>query len=133
LQGLCASASTPTRRGHRQVADAGYWLFQQIDELAAQGMTVLIPPDSSKRKTARPGWDGGRYRFMREVLAGPGREHYQKWRKTIEPVFAQIKFNRKIDRFQRRGRSAARSKSRLAAAIRNLFKLHRHQLAVCGV
>jgi hypothetical protein len=26
----------------------------------------------------------------------------------IEPVFANTKFNRRIDRFQRRGRSAAR-------------------------
>ncbi|MFM9458785.1 hypothetical protein, partial [Streptomyces europaeiscabiei] len=49
------------------VADAGYWHFQQMDELAAQGITVLIPPDSSKRTSARPGWDGGRYAFMRAV------------------------------------------------------------------
>jgi hypothetical protein len=127
-----------TNAGVRQqpgvvVADAGYWHFQQMDELAAQGIVVLIPPDSSKRETARPGWDGGRYSFMRHVLAGPGREHYQKRRKTVEPVFAQIKFNRKIDRFLRRGRSAVRSEWRLAAATHNLLKLHSHQLAVCGV
>jgi hypothetical protein len=28
---------------------------------------------------------------------------------TVEPVFGQLKFNRRFDRFQRRGRSAARS------------------------
>jgi transposase len=115
------------------VADAGYWHFQQMDDLAAQGITVLIAPDSTKRQGARPGWDGGRYSFMRQVLAGPGREHYRKRHKTIEPVFGQIKFNRKIDRFLRRGRSAARSEWRLAAATHNLLKLHSHQLAVCGV
>jgi hypothetical protein len=115
------------------VADAGYWHFQQMDELAAQGMIVLIPPDSTRRKDARPGWDGGRYSFMRQVLAGPGRPHYKKRHTMIEPVFGQIKFNRKIDRFLRRGRSAARSEWRLAAATHNLMKLHRHQLAVCGV
>jgi hypothetical protein len=115
------------------VADAGYWHFQQMDELAAQGITVLIPPDSTKRKGARPGWDGGRYSFMRLVLARPGKPHYQKRHKTIEPVFGQIKFNRKIDRFLRRGRSAARTEWRLAAATHNLMKLHRHQLAVCGL
>ena len=115
------------------VADAGYWHFQQMDELAAQGVTVLIPPDSTKRKDARPGWDGGRYSFMRQVLAGPGRPHYKKRHTMIEPVFGQIKFNRKIDRFLRRGRSAARSEWRLAAATHNLMKLHRHQLTVCGV
>ena len=46
----------------------------------------------------------------------------------IEPVFAQMKFNRKIDRFQRRGRSAARSEWRLIAATHNLLKLHSHQI-----
>ena len=30
---------------------------------------VLIPPDSGKRKGERPGWTGGRYSFMRRVLA----------------------------------------------------------------
>ncbi len=47
----------------------------------------------------------------------------------IEPVFADTKFNRRRDRFQRRGRSAARSEWRLITATHNLQKLHRHQLA----
>jgi hypothetical protein len=92
------------------VADVGYWHFQQMDELAAQGIPVLIPPDSKKRKTTRPGWDGGRYAWMRRLLASDhGREIYAKRHKLVEPVFWQIKFNRKIDRFQRRGRGAALS------------------------
>ena len=71
---------------------------------------MLIPPDSSKRKSPRPGWSGGRYAWMRRLLATEaGREQYQKRHKVIEPVFGQIKFNRKIDRFQRRGRGAALS------------------------
>jgi hypothetical protein len=37
------------------VADAGYWHHEQTDELTAQGITVLIPPDSTKRKDAKPG------------------------------------------------------------------------------
>ena len=115
------------------VADAGYWHFQQMDELAAKGIPVLIPPDSSKRKTARPGWDGGRYTWMRRLLASdPGRELYDKRHQTIEPVFGQIKFNRKIDRFQRRGRTAVRSEWRLAAMTHNLLKLHQHRIAATG-
>jgi hypothetical protein len=105
------------------LADSGSWHFQQMDEIAAQGIVVLIPPDSGNRQTARPGSDGGRYSFMRQMLAGPSREHYHKRRKTVEPVFAQIKFNRKIDRFLRRGRSAVRSEWRLAATTHNLLKL----------
>ena len=42
----------------------------------------------------------------------------------IEPVFGDIKFNRKLDRFQRRGRAACRSEWRLIAATHNLLKLH---------
>jgi hypothetical protein len=47
----------------------------------------------------------------------------------IEPVFANTKFNRRIDRFQRRRRSAVRSEWRLITATHNLLKLHTHQLA----
>jgi hypothetical protein len=46
----------------------------------------------------------------------------------VEPVFAQIKANRRIDRFRRRGLAAARSEWRLIAATHNLLKLHRHTL-----
>jgi hypothetical protein len=47
-------------------------------------------------------------------------------------VFGHTKFNRRIDRFQRRGRAAARSEWRLVAATHNLLKLHRHQMAAAG-
>lgn len=115
------------------VADAGYWHHQQMDDLAAQGIAVLVPPDAKKRKTTRPGWDGGRFAWMRTVLASDhGREIYEKRHKVIEPVFGQIKFNRKIDRFQRRGRAAVRSEWRLAAMTHNLLKLHTHRLAATG-
>ena len=50
----------------------------------------------------------------------------------VEPVFAATKFNRRIDRFQRRGRSAARSEWRLITATHNLLKLHKHQLAAAA-
>jgi hypothetical protein len=111
------------------LADAGYWHGEQIDELMGRGIQVLIPPDASKRTGTRPGWDGGRYAFMRRVLAtDTGGDLYRKRQQMIEPVFADTKFNRRIDRFQRRGRSAARSEWRLITASGNLMKLHRHQL-----
>jgi transposase len=115
------------------LADAGYWHFQQMDDLAAQGIPVLIPPDASKRSGPRPGWDGGRYAWMRLLLASDlGRGLYEKRHKTIEPVFGQIKYNRRIDRFQRRGRTAVRSEWRLAAMTHNLLKLHQHRIATAG-
>ncbi len=93
-------------------------------------MQVLVPPDSGLREGARPGWDGGLYAFMRRVLATDhGRALYAKRKHSIEPVFGQIKANRRIDRFQRRGRAAVRSEWRLIAASHNLLKLHNHWTA----
>ena len=112
------------------VADAGYWHQAQMESIVSQGIPVLIPPDAGKRKGTRPGWDGGPYAFMRRVLATElGNALYRKRQATIEPMFANTKFNRRIDRFQRRGRSACRSEWRLIAATHNLLKLHKHHTA----
>jgi transposase len=111
------------------LADAGYWHQVQMERLVSDGLTVLIPPDAKKRAGARPGWDGGLYAFMRRVLAtDAGGELYAKRQTMIEPVFADTKFNRGIDRFLRRGRSAARSEWRLTNTAHNLLKLWRHSL-----
>jgi transposase len=132
---VTATESELAAIGHPQtpqvvVADAGYWHHVQMDSIAERGIQVLIPPDAGKRQGARPGWDGGRYAFMRRVLASDrGKQLYAKRQVMIEPVFAHTKFNRRIDRFQRRGRAAARSEWRLITATHNLLKLHRHQLA----
>jgi len=45
---------------------------------------------------------------------------------TVEPVYGQIKYNRRVDWFMRRGRAAAQSEFRLVAATHNLLKLHSH-------
>ncbi len=112
------------------LADAGYWHQVQIERLAGEGMSVLVPPDANKRGGARPGWHGGLYAFMRSVLATDhGGALYAKRQAMIEPVFADIKFNRRVDRFLRRGRAAARSEWRLTNAAHNLLKLWRHTTA----
>jgi hypothetical protein len=109
------------------LADAGYWHHVQMERLAGDGVTVLIPPDASKRAGARPGWNGGFYAFMRRVLTtDQGGAPYVKRQGMIEPVFADTKFNRGVDRFLRRGRAAARSEWRLTNAAHTLLKLWRH-------
>jgi hypothetical protein len=51
------------------LADAGYWHHEQVDQLRLeQSLQLLIPPDAGTRTTSRPGWNGGRYAFMRRVL-----------------------------------------------------------------
>jgi transposase len=112
------------------LADAGYWHGEQMQRIVDRGIQVLIPPDTSRRRTTRRNWDGGRYDAMRRVLATDrGSELYRKRQPMIEPVFAQTKFNRGLDRFRRRGRGAVRAEWRLITATHNLLKLHRHTLA----
>lgn len=116
------------------LADAGYWHQKQMESVINKGIQVLIPPDAGKRRGTRPGWDGGAYAHMRRVLeTDVGGGLYRKRKAMIEPVFANTKFNRRIDRFQRRGRSAARSEWRLITATHNLLKLHKHQTVAIGV
>ena len=113
------------------VADAGYWHTKQMEDIVAdKHIPVVIPPDSGLRKgkDPRPGWDKGLYAFMRRVIdSDHGKAIYRRRTATVEPVFGQMKFNRRFDRFQRRGRSAARSEWRFVAATHNLLKLHSHQ------
>ena len=122
-----------TERLEVVLADAGYWHQVQMQQIVEYGTQVLIPPDAGNRKDARPGWNGGLYAFMRRVLDTQlGGDLYRKRKGMIEPVFANTKFNRGIDRFQRRGRCAVRSEWRLITATHNLMKLHTHQLAIAA-
>jgi hypothetical protein len=115
------------------VADPGYWHKQQMENVVARGMQVVIPPDSGLRTSPRPGWNKGLYAFMRMVLYTEiGQAVYRRRMATVEPVFGQMKFNRGFGRSQRRGLSAVTSEWRLAAATHNLLKLHNHQIAAAG-
>jgi hypothetical protein len=113
------------------LADAGFWNERHMDQVTADHhIEVLVPPDSSKRNGPRRGWTGGRYDWMRTVLAtAHGEELYGKRKQTIEPTFGHTKHNRGFDRFQRRGRSAVRTEWRLMMLTHNLTKLHTHQTA----
>jgi transposase len=119
-----------TQRPETLLADAGYWHTGQMENIVSEGIQVLVPPDAGLRQDARPGWDNGPYAFMRRVLASDAGHALYKLRKaTVEPVFAQNKFNRNFRRFQRRGRSAVRSEWRFQAATHNLLKLHNHWIS----
>src|SRR4051794_16873698 len=114
-------------------ADTGYWHEGQIESVVSHGPQVLIPPDAGKRDPPRPGWQGGRYTWMRNLLATDyGGGLYRRRKAIVEPVFAQTKHNRRIDCFQRRGRSAARSEWRLITPTHHLVKLHKHQITAPG-
>ena len=100
------------------VADAGYWHTRQIEQVTERGLDVLVPPDGGMREGNRPGWENGLYELMRRKLKTErGHKLYKQRKITIEPVYGQIKYNRRIDHFMRRGRSAARSEWRLARNV----------------
>ena len=112
------------------LADAGYWSNDHIDSLRERGIIPIVAADTTRNRPRKRRL-GGPYDFMRRVMATEaGSELYSKRQCMIEPVFAQIKTNRRIERFKRRGRAAVRSEWRLIAATHNLLKLHRHQLVV---
>jgi hypothetical protein len=121
-----------TARPEVVLADAGYWSNDHIDALRERGMTPIVAPDSTRHRP-RKNRLGGPYDFMRRVIATErGGALYSRRMPMIEPVFAQIKANRRIDRLKRRGRAAARSEWRLIAATHNLLKLYRSGLAPAG-
>jgi Transposase DDE domain len=109
------------------LADAGYWDSDQIENLAAAGMRPLVPPDSStKKRNQGANRQGPRYDFMRRVIkSDAGHALYRQRKHAIEPIFGEIKHNRRIARFQRRGITACRSEWRLIATSHNILKLWR--------
>jgi hypothetical protein len=115
------------------LADAGYWSNEHIDLLRGRGMIPIVAADTTRSRPRKTRL-GGPYDFMRRMMATEvGGALYSKRQCMVEHVFAQIKTNRRIDRFKRRGRAAARSEWRLIAATHNLLKLHRHSLAAATV
>jgi transposase len=112
------------------LADAGYWSNAHIDALRERGMTPIVAPDTTRHRP-RKTRVGGSYDFMRRVMATEkGNDFYKRRQCMVEPVFAQIKTNRRMERFKRRGLAAVRSEWRLITATHNLLKLHRHTLRV---
>src|SRR5215210_1780173 len=115
------------------LADAGYWKNDAIEALCGEGIPTLVAPDADRRKEPRPGRRGGLYDFARRVLATDwGKQLNLRRQGMAEPVFGQVKSNRRANRCPRRGRSAVRSEWRLLTATHNLLKLHRHQLAAAS-
>jgi Transposase DDE domain len=83
---------------------------------------VLVPPEGAARDGKRPGWENRVYEQTRGKLqTDRGRALYALRKITIEAVFGQIKYNRRVDQFMRRGRAAVHSELRLVAATHNML------------
>ncbi len=118
------------------LADAGYYSDANVRALAGTGPELLIASRSDRnRREAGPAPRGRipaelspRERMRRKLTTKRGRRLYEQRRWMIEPVFGDIKENRGIRRFQRRGFAACSSEWNLIAAIHNLRKLYRQRL-----
>jgi transposase len=109
------------------LADAGYWSTSQINELMASGLTVLVPPDGHTRAgppaTNKHGPLAAQMRAR--LRSDDGRDRYRRRQTIIEPIFGHTKFNRRAERFRRRGLAACRAEWRLITTTHNLLKLWR--------
>ena len=122
------------------LADAGYYSDANVRSLAEAGPELLIASRNDRnRRAAGPAPRGRipaglstRERMRRTLTTQRGRRLYEQRRWMIEPVFGQIKENRGIRRFQRRGFNACASEWNLIGASHNLRKLYRHQQPRCS-
>jgi transposase len=127
--GELRKAGSPGRPGV-VLADAGYWSADGIDRVRERTTIPLVPPDGHARGAPDPDASAGPPGFMRRALRTPtATDLYRRRKWMVEPVFADIKVNRRAGRFRRRGLAAVRSEWRLLTATHNLLKLHRHTLA----
>ena len=110
------------------LADGGYWNAIQIGEVRSRRVEVLIPAKRRDRDEPRmnappQSEEAGRIEAILDTPAGQAL--YRRRQQIVEPVFANTKFLRRIDRFQRRGLRACQAEWKLIATTHNLLKLWR--------
>lgn len=104
------------------LADGGYWNTSAIASLEQHGCQVLVP-------TTHPRCHGPVADRITARLETPeGQALYRHRQAMVEPVFAQTKHTRRIDRLRRRGLAACQAEWKLIATTHNLLKLWRHNL-----
>src|SRR4051812_33335016 len=97
------------------LAAGGYWNSVQISAIRASGIEVIAPTKDRQRtkprKYAPP--QGREAERIETLLSKPeGKALYRRRQQLVEPVFADTKFNRRADRFMRRGLGACNSEWR---------------------
>ena len=117
------------------LADAGHHSDANVRSLAEAGPELLIASRNDRNRRAAgaaprgriPAWLSLRERMRRKLTTQRGRRLHEQHRWMIEPVYGDIKENRGIRRFQRRGFDACAGEWKLIAATHNLRKLYRHR------
>ncbi len=115
------------------LADAGYYSDANVRGVGEDGPELVIATRSNRNRRLDGAAPRGRIpaalslreRMARKLATKRGRRLYEQRRWMIEPVFGDVKENRGIRRFMRRGFAACASEWKLIAATHNLRKLYR--------
>ncbi len=115
------------------LADAGYYSDANVQSVGEDGPELVIATRSNRNRRLDGSAPRGRIpaglslreRMARKLATKRGRQLYEQRRWMIEPVFGDVKENRGIRRFMRRGLAACTSEWKLIAATHNLRKLYR--------
>jgi hypothetical protein len=119
------------------LADAGSASEENFARGEQPKLRLLVPlaKDPAKHHTCTPARQRdlaklpASARATRRMRHHRGRADYKLRAQTVEPVFGQIKTCQKLTTMSRRGLDACHSEWFLAAAARNLRKLHIHRLS----
>ena len=120
-------------------ADAGYFSSDAVNNLAAQGIDVYMPPGRMSHRLTLPPAPRGRIpknlsvvdRMRRKLRTKKGKERYGLRKELPEPVFGQIKQARGFRQFLLRGNDQVSGEWKLICTGHNLLKLfgaHRNGL-----
>jgi transposase len=120
-------------------ADAGYFSSDAVNNLAARGVDVYIPPDRMGHRLTLPPAPRGRIpkslsvvdRMRRKLRTKKGKERYGLRKELPEPVFGQIKQARGFRQFLLRGNDKVSGEWKIICTGHNLLKLfgaHRNGL-----
>jgi transposase len=115
------------RRPGCYLADAGYWNGRLVEQLSGEGRRLLVKPNGRPRTRGRPS-NPAVSRMQRRLAHPANRRRFQRRQALAEPVIAQIKIGKRLDRFRLRGLAGAQLEWTLACTAHNLRRLHRHQV-----
>ena len=104
-------------------ADAGYFAEAALEQVAAMGTELLVPPDRQRHgaNTRSPAAE----RMRRKLQGAPSCALYKMRKAIVEPVFGQLKAGRALRRFCVRGLQNVRAEFLLMALTHNVLKLFR--------
>ena len=135
LRGVDSFIAPGRARKLRKIAETEQHRSEVIDQVqageltkpeAAEKLGVSVPRINQILRRRRAGdADQLTAASIAKIDSPRGRRTYKRRAGAIEPVFAQIKHNRKIRTISRRGLTAADSEWKLICATHNLLKLYR--------